>query len=213
MCLNILKYYILVFFMLASNCFAQEPLEALFGAVAEHDVAKVSSYLRRGFSADSADSKGNTLLQITARTGDLPMVNALLSFKANPRLRNALGETALMLAAVEGHVSVVLRLIDAGSEINGDGWTALHYAAWKGHLDVCKLLIDKGADIDARGPNGITPVMMAVRSGDLDTVKFLVWEVADLNLKSVDGATALSWAEKFDLKEIVAHLRQAGAKQ
>lgn len=208
-----LKYIFLLFQLCIANCFAQEPLEALFASVAAHDVGAVSSYLRRGLSADSADKQGNTLLQITARSGDLPMVNALLSFKANPRLRNALGETALMLAAVEGHLDVVRRLIDAGSEINGDGWTALHYAAWKGHRDVCKLLIDKGADIDARGVNDITPVMMAVRSGDLDTVKLLVWEVADLEAKAVDGATALSWAEKFNLKEISAHLRQAGAKQ
>ena len=209
---KLLKYCILLSIFIGSNCFAQEPLEALFTGIAEHDVAAVSSYLRRGLSADSADIKGNTLLQITARTGDLPMVNALLSFKANPKLRNALGETALMLAAVEGHVEVVRRLIDAGSDINGEGWTALHYAAWKGHLEVCKLLMSKGAEIDARGPNGITPVMMAVRGGDLETVKWLVWEVADLEVKTIDGATALSWAEKFDLKEIAAHLRQAGAK-
>jgi ankyrin repeat protein len=117
-----------------------------------------------------------------------------------------------MLAAVEGHVEVVRRLIDAGSDINGEEWTALHYAAWKGRLEVCKLLMSKGADIDARGPNGITPVMMAVRGGDLETVKWLVWEVADLEVQTIDGATALSWAEKFDLKEIAAHLRQAGAK-
>ena len=203
----------LLSFLLGENCFAQDSLDALFESAAEHDVAAVSAQLRRGLSPDSADNKGNTLLQVTARAGDLPMVNALLAFKANPRLRNALGETALMLAAVEGHVNVVRRLIDAGSELNGEGWTPLHYAAWKAHLDVCKLLIEKGADIDARGPNGITPVMMAVRSGDLETVKFLVWEVADLTLKSVDGATALSWAEKFELVEIAAHLRQAGAKQ
>lgn len=210
---NSLKYIFLFLQLCITNCFAQEPLEALFASVAEHDVAAVSSYLRRGLSADSADKQGNTLLQITARAGDLLMVNTLLSFKANPRLRNALGETALMLAAVEGHLDVVRRLIDAGSEINGDGWTALHYAAWKGRREVCKLLIDNGADIDARGVNGITPVMMAVRSGDLETVKLLVWEVADLDAKTTDGATALSWAEKFDLKTIAAHLRQAGAKQ
>jgi ankyrin repeat protein len=208
-----LKYYTIIAIFFGSNCFAQEPLEALFAGIAERNVATVSSFLRRGLSADSADMKGNTLLQISARTGDLPMVNTLLSFKANPKLRNALGETALMLAAVEGHVEVVRRLIDAGSEINGEGWTALHYAAWKGRLDVCKLLISKGADIDVRGPNGITPVMMAVRSGDLDTVKWLVWEVADLDAQTIDGATALSWAEKFELKEISAHLRQAGAKR
>lgn len=210
---NFLKYWFLLLSFFCLNCFGQEPLEGLFAAVAERDVATVSAYLRRGLSADSADKQGNTLLQITSRAGDLPMVNALLAFKANPKLRNALGETALMLAAVEGRVDVVRRLIDAGSEINGEGWTALHYAAWKGHVEVCKLLIDKGAEIDARGPNGITPVMMAVRSGDLETVKLLVWEVADLDAQTIEGATALAWAERFGLKEIATHLRQAGAKR
>jgi len=141
------------------------------------------------------------------------MVDTLLQLRANPRLRNPLGETPLMMAAVQGHLGIVQALFKAGGDVSsGQGWSALHYAAWRGHADVCKFLLENGADIDARGPNGITPVMMAVRSGDLETVKWLVWEVADLSLKSVDGASALSWAEKLGMEDIAKHLRLAGEK-
>ena len=208
-----MKYILTVLLFTTGICFAQEPLDLLLKGVAERDVKTVSDLVRRGMSPDSADPKGNTLLQMSARTGDLPMVNALLGFRANPKLLNALGESALMLAAVEGHTAVARRLIEAGSEVNASGWSALHYAAWRAHVDVCKLLLENGADIDARGPNGITPVMMAVRSGDLETVKLLVWEVADLRFETIDGSTALSWAEKFGYGEIAQHLRNAGARK
>jgi ankyrin repeat protein len=55
--------------------------------------------------------------------------------------------------------------------------------------------------------------MMAVRGGHLETVKMLVWEVAELDLKNHDGATALQWAIKSQRQDIVAHLKQAGAKE
>lgn len=208
-----MKYILLILLFVSGICLAQEPLDWLLKGVAERDVKTVSDLVRRGMSPDSADPKGNTLLQISARTGDLPMVNALLGLRANPKLLNALGESALMLAAVEGHTAVARRLIEAGSDVNASGWSALHYAAWRGRVDVCKLLLENGADIDARGPNGITPVMMAVRSGDLETVKLLVWEVADLGLETVDGATALGWAAKFQFQEIAQHLWNAGARK
>ena len=210
-----LKYIIIASLVLAHNALGQDALSAVLEGLEKHDVTAVRTLIQRGVSPDSADRQGNTLLQIAARSGDLEMVRVLLQAKAKSELRNALGETALMLAAVGGHLEVVRELVQAGSLVNAtDGsWGPLHYAAWRGHLNVCQFLLERGADIDARGVNGITPVMMAVRSGDFETVRYLVWEVANLDLESVDGSTALSWAQRFDLKEIAAHLKAAGAKR
>ena len=58
------------------------------------------------------------------------------------------GRTALMMAAAEGHMSVVELLIEAGSDLNTvdeEGSTALSLARSYGHLDVAAKLADAGA--------------------------------------------------------------------
>ena len=55
--------------------------------------------------------------------------------------------------------------------------------------------------------------MMAARFGRFATVKLLVWEVADLELVNDAGQTALSYALYSKNEEIIALLRQAGARR
>ncbi len=62
------------------------------------------------------------------------------------------GDTALMWAAVAGHVDVVRLLIEAGADVRAvddEGVTALHLARAKGHTEVAAALLAAGAN-----PNG-----------------------------------------------------------
>ncbi len=62
------------------------------------------------------------------------------------------GDTALMWAAVAGHVDVVRLLIEAGADVRAvddEGVTALHLARAKGHTEVASALLAAGAN-----PNG-----------------------------------------------------------
>ena len=58
------------------------------------------------------------------------------------------GRTALMIAALEGHLDVARLLIEAGADLNiadGENSTALSLARSYGNLDVAALLSEAGA--------------------------------------------------------------------
>ena len=70
--------------------------------------------------------------------------------------------TALGVAAMRGHASVVKLCLARGANINGASddapHTALHLAATHGHVAVVELLIGHGADVDVRDELQRTPL-------------------------------------------------------
>jgi uncharacterized protein len=118
-----------------------------------------------------------------------------------------------MLAAFKGHLGTVKVLHARGADLKTTGWTALHYAAFQGSVPVTKYLLDNKADVNAKAPNGITPLMGAVRGSHEDVVKLLLGQGADPNLKSDSGASALQWALKAGNTDIAQLLKKAGAKE
>ena len=72
----------------------------------------------------------------------------------------------LFVAAQEGHLTVVTKLIAAGADVDkattDDGSTPLYIAAQSGHLTVVMKLIAAGADVNkARTTDGSTPLYIA----------------------------------------------------
>ncbi len=76
------------------------------------------------------------------------------------------GMTALHLAARQGHVDTVERLLEAGADVNalsaGDQTSPLLIATVNGHFDLGKVLLDKGADPNLASEAGATPLYAAV---------------------------------------------------
>ena len=69
-----------------------------------------------------------------------------------------------MIAAQEGHDSVVSALISAGASVDQakeNGWTALVIAAHQGHDSVVSALYFAGASVDQAKENGATALMIA----------------------------------------------------
>ncbi|GIK87780.1 MAG: hypothetical protein BroJett026_32610 [Betaproteobacteria bacterium] len=181
-------------------------------AVKNDRVQQVREFLARGFDPDSVGADGWPVLVVASREGNLRTVEALLDAGAKPDVRNPFGDTALMLASLNGHVDVARRLRAKGAAVDHAGWTPLIYAATGGHDELVRFLLGEGADIDARSPNGTTALMMAVREERFSTAVLLIERGADVAHANENGATALQWAERTGDAALVARLRKAGAR-
>lgn len=73
---------------------------------------------RNGLQVDSRDVAGWTPLVEAAFKGALPIVEALLRAKADPRHKTVAGWTALHEAASRGHAPVCAALLAAKAELN-----------------------------------------------------------------------------------------------
>ncbi len=173
-------------------------------AIKNGNAREVIQWLNRGIDANTVDPAGQTVLHLAARGGSLDVVKVLAGARADIDRRNGNGETAIMLAALAGHRSVVEFLISKEAQVNQPGWTALLYAATNGHLEIVKILIENHAYIDSSPENGLTSLMMAVRGGHLAVVKFLLEEGADASLENDRGETALAWAMQTRNTDIAA---------
>lgn len=138
-------------------------------------------------------------LYAAAHAGDLEAVRSCATPELLDEPGNALGWTAVMVAAAQGHGDVVRWLLDAGArpDVITDGEdTALSLAATRGHVEAARLLVgDERVDVNARDGNGWTPLQAASLHG-YDEIVAMLLEREDLaaNLADVDGRTALIWA-------------------
>ncbi len=98
----------------------------------------------------------------------LPFVADLLRAGVDPNHTNALGQTALMIAAENGEADTVQALLDAGAQVDAadpEGATALHVACWRGDTNIVARLLAAGAKLDATNQAGRTPLDVAVWEG------------------------------------------------
>ena len=206
---KIKKYIVLIGFSLFSIFSFAGSYEDFFIAVQNDQVNVVSSLLSRGFDPNTVNLKAEPALLNALNVGALSSAEVLIRHpKINVNVRNAHGETALMLACLKGHVSLAKLLISRQADINHPGWTPLHYAATGGHVELIQILLEESAYIDAESPNGTTPLMMAARYGSAKATQLLIEEGADLQTKNQLGLTALDFAKQGnrpDAQEIISN--------
>lgn len=74
------------------------------------------------------------------------------------------GRTALMLAASEGHTSLIELFLDKGSILetrDKEGLTVLGWACLRGRITIVQMLLDRGANIGTNDNTGRTPLDLA----------------------------------------------------
>ncbi|VDM39612.1 unnamed protein product [Toxocara canis] len=150
-------------------------------------------------------------------SGELPASSCNTIDVAN--IRNANGETILMVASRTGQVAIVRQIasecdlddidyilqkcnslgtaqfrleqiIRGDIALVGDGWTALLNAAHEGQVEVASALIEAGASVDFPDLMGWSPLMWAVYKNHRDCVRLFLEHKAHVNL--IDEEDALS---------------------
>jgi hypothetical protein len=123
-----------------------------------------------------------------AADGDLAMIDALLSLGFDLAVPlDDYGQTATFLAAANGHLPVLRRLLERGFSPDcpaHGGTTASCAAAARGHYEALALLCEGGADVGAIGSAGVSPLGWILRAvGSLPEVPRLTANEAREALK------------------------------
>jgi ankyrin repeat protein len=168
------------------------------------DVSEVQALIKAGVSPNTLDPKGNPMLIVAIRDKSLKVADLLLANKAiDVNLSNKSGENPLMMASIEGELSLVETLVLKNkADVNKTGWTPLHYACTTGKLSVAEFLVAKGAKVNALSQSETTPLMMAVSSGNDQLIKFLLDNGADMRMRNHEGYSAIDVAELFSKDDI-----------
>ena len=220
------KSYLLLFIVLlisSDYIMAQEGSD-LITAVAYQDLDKVKNLIEAGVDINyQEESAGATALIMSAmyKFGDI--ARYLIEKGADISIENNTGHTALMASA--GSSEEVFDLLVAnGADMSvklEDGTSAFTLSISGVMSDFvgfgnAKKLLDNGADVDesfTSGPaEGYTCLMMAARNQRPDIVKFLAENGANVNAKAANGNTPLSLAKEEEDQEMVALLKELGAK-
>jgi uncharacterized protein len=125
-----------------------------------------STETRTVFTNQWLDEEGATAFLRASQSGDLPLLNLLLEYGADPHINTVLGVSPLAAAGgigwVEGvtnewstaqTVETVKLLLELGIDPNNQadtGRTALHGAGHKGSTEVASILVEAGGRLDIR---------------------------------------------------------------
>lgn len=156
---------------------------------------------------DLTDFQGSTLTSYAVRTGNLELVQRVLSKLPNQLDQpDKAGTTPLMLACKNKLPKLVEYLLGQGaSPLHKDrsGRTVLFYAAYRQRdfPDTSGQLIDwliaQGAEINVQDIEGKTPLMEALDQGNQEMVRALLAHDPDIQIRDASGLRAL---EHFTLR-------------
>ena len=186
-----------------------------FIRAAQEDDLEALTALIAGMDVNLRDKSTNTTaLEYAVRNANREMVQLLLSSGATVNLKNAAGETVLMMFDSDATNDLVWDLINAGAEVNHKddaGNTPLMQAATANNLEALKILLDAGAEVNTKNKQGRTALMLASSEGNVNIVRTLVLAGADINLTDEDKMNALAHAVEGDHAAVVRFLKSKGA--
>lgn len=136
-----------------------------------------------------------------AFAGNCEQIMALHQAKVNlDEVDRQEGKTALHIASVYGHASVVRLLIDLGVNVNktdqsDNQFAALHFAVINGHEEICEVLIQAGANVNlADKKYKLTPLHLAAYYNRPKIVSLLISKKAKSDAIDATGRFPLHMA-------------------
>lgn len=161
------------------------------------------------------DSTKESLLHYTVRFNSIDFARLLLMHKANPNIKNANGDTPLMLACKMGKENFIKLFIKFNANIdekNNFGETSLHMALLNGNIDIIKVLVNEKTNLSLLTDSNRSISHYAVKSGKISVLKFIM-EKTNSSVNETDGLgnTLLHYACQINNFEIVEYLMSLGA--
>ncbi|ERF71769.1 hypothetical protein EPUS_01684 [Endocarpon pusillum Z07020] len=175
----------------------------------------ISLLLEAGADANKSSPDGtNYPLLLAVHSGSIPIVNALIQYKAELDVRGYRENTPLIAAASKGFDQIIRRLVEAGADIArccDDGAPALFVAALNQHWGTVKLLVDLGADVNyVCSRTKDTILHIASERGTWETVEFLLRKATDLGAFDLNGKTPFLRSASAGQWDIVAGYLEYG---
>jgi uncharacterized protein len=140
-------------------------------------------------------SNGNTPLLTACCNQKSAVVKLLCSLGADASSSNSFGNTALIIAAKLGDVSLLRFLLQQiGVDVNHrktEGSTALVAAAASGSAAAVRLLIEHGADVHTVNARGHSALTGAVAGGNLKILQLFMQHGLDITARTCLGQTLL----------------------
>ena len=200
------------------NTFDQETgLTALHQAVLKNQEKAVEvllacdfhESLTHGANPNTATKNGITPLMAASYTGNRAIAGKLLNYgaKTEDQTNNPHGLTALHIATIRNHDTLVELLLNAGEDKNSQdtmGGTPLMIAAQMGHMKIIRLLCEGKAStsiVDKKGRTALHHACLYAQDERAFTMVLLNYD--PLGRQDNEGATALHYAAETN-KLIVA---------
>lgn len=159
---------------------------------------------------------GPLLMHLYSRSGNVALIEYLLSKKADINATDSEGSPPLLYAITEGHFQAVQYLLEHHADstiINSKGISVLHCAAIHRDPKLLQLLLTfSKKHLNAReSEKGSTPLHLAIWSHSVESVEVLIEQKVDLNIRDHAGRTPLMLAARLNLPAIIDKLLNAGA--
>jgi hypothetical protein len=142
-------------------------------------------------------------------TSTLPLIFGLLILGCTQPMDGKTMTENLITAAEQGDAATVLRLLEAGANINGQderGRTPVMAATHGQHAETVKVLLEAGADVNIRDKRLDNPFLYAGAEGLLDILKLTIDAGADPTLTNRFGGVAVIPASERGHVEVVREL-------
>lgn len=195
--------------------------QQFLGAVRDGEIARVRGFLAQGMNADTRNARNDeTALMIASNTGNLEMMELLISAGARVHEKTRSGMSVLGVAVQQHRPGSVKFLLQHGARIKQlrrSTPAEFHGIPIPQHNEVAdalllgvlydpellEMLLSAGADVNSADPgSGSTSLMRAAFHGRTGAVSQLLEAGADVNLADKQGTTA------FDIALQVNDIRQ-----
>lgn len=166
------------------------------------DYESIDTAITDGFSVDTKDPWGNTLLHYACSTADMRLVRLLIENGAHADLVNNHGWNALHMAAHSKEVAESIPIIETLLAENltidtptDDGSTPLLLACRTSESKLpeaitrVELLLERGADANVADSLGLTALHVAASRGNLKVIEVLLNAGADPGAEDLEGNT------------------------